>query len=99
MKIAFATPLLVLVAAGASLAAPVKYDIDPGHTYPSFEADHMGGLSTFRGKFNTTSGTIVLDRAAETGSIEVNVDTGSIDFGHDELNAHAKSADMFDVAK
>jgi polyisoprenoid-binding protein YceI len=99
MKIVSTTPLLVLAVAGAAIAAPSKYNIDPDHTYPSFEADHMGGLSTLRGKFNSSSGTIVLDREAQTGSIEVNVATNSIDFGHDKLNAHAKSADMFDVAK
>jgi len=80
-------------------AAPVKYTIDPNHTYPSFEADHFGGLSTWRGKFNSTSGTIVLDREAGTGSLDVKIDTASIDFGHEKLNEHAKSADMFDVEK
>jgi polyisoprenoid-binding protein YceI len=102
MKIVSTAPLLALALTGlaaASFAAPTKYNVDPNHTYPSFEADHMGGLSTLRGKFNASSGTIVLDREAQSGSIEVNVDTSSIDFGHDKLNAHAKSADMFDVAK
>lgn len=84
---------------GAALAAPVTYDVDPQHTYPSFEADHMGGLSTWRGKFTNTRGTITLDRAAKAGSVDITVDAGSVDFGHVELNQHAKAADMFDVAK
>lgn len=91
----------ILVCAGAStsaLAAPVTYQIDSNHTYPSFEADHMGGLSTWRGKFNASSGTITLDEQAQTGTVEVKIDTASIDFGHDKMNAHARSADMFDVA-
>ena len=41
-----------LMLALPAAAAPVTYDLDPSHTYPSFEADHMGGLSTWRGKFN-----------------------------------------------
>ncbi|MGO4776415.1 YceI family protein, partial [Lysobacter sp. 2RAB21] len=41
--------------AGAAAAAPVTYKIDPSHTYPSFDADHMG-LSTWRGKFNKSEG-------------------------------------------
>jgi len=90
--------LLVLGLAAAS-ADPVTYNIDPDHAYPSFEADHMGGLSTWRGKFNKSSGTIVLDVAAETGTVEVVIDTTSIDFGHDKLNEHAMTADMFDVEK
>ena len=89
----------VSLAAGAALAAPATYNIDPGHTYPSFEADHMGGLSKLRGKFNSSSGKIVLDKEGKTGTVEITVDTSSLDFGHDKLNDHAKGADMFDVAK
>ena len=98
LRAAAASVLGLTVCAGA-LAAPVKYDIDSSHTYPSFEADHMGGLSVWRGKFNSTSGTITLDKEAQTGTVEITIDTSSIDFGHDKLNEHAKSSDMFDVAK
>ncbi|CAM4300747.1 YceI family protein [Bordetella muralis] len=83
----------------AAAAEPVTYDLDPDHTYPSFEADHMGGLSTWRGKFNRSSGTVVLDRAARTGSIDVTVDMKSVDFGHDEMNKHAMAADILDVER
>lgn len=87
------------LATSVALAAPTKYDVDPNHTFPSFEADHMGGLSVWRGKFNTTSGTITLDKEAQTGTVDVTVDTNSIDFGHDKLNGHATSGEMFDTAK
>lgn len=83
----------------AAMAAPATYNIDPGHTYPSFEADHMGGLSVLRGKFNATSGKVVLDKEAKSGTVEVTVDTTSLDFGHEKLNTHAKSAEMFDTEK
>jgi polyisoprenoid-binding protein YceI len=91
--------LAALTIAGTALAAPVTYNIDPTHTYPAFEADHMGGMSIWRGKFTTTSGTVVLDTAARTGEVNVTVDVGSIDFGLDALNKHAKSADLFNVAE
>jgi polyisoprenoid-binding protein YceI len=78
-------------------AAPITYEIDSAHTYPTFEADHLGGLSYWRGKFNGTSGTVTLDAAAQTGSVDITIDINSIDFGHDGLNDHAKTADMFDV--
>ena len=52
-----------LFAATAAQAAPVTYNVDPTHTYPSFEADHMG-ISTWRGKFDRSSGTITMDRDA-----------------------------------
>ena len=96
MKRLLALVCTALLTTGA-LAGPVKYTIDSNHTYPSFAADHMGGLSTWRGKFNKTLGTIVLDVQAQTGSIDVTIDAASIDFGHEKLNAHAKSPEMFDV--
>lgn len=41
--------LAMAVASVSAKAAPVSYTIDLTHTYPSFEADHMG-LSFWRGK-------------------------------------------------
>jgi polyisoprenoid-binding protein YceI len=90
---------LLAASCGAVNAAPVTYNLDPGHTYPSFEADHMGGLSIWRGKFTKSSGTVVLDREAKSGTVEVNIDAASIDFGHDKMNEHARGAEIFDVAK
>ena len=85
-------------AAGVS-AAPTTYEIDPAHTYPSFEADHSGGMSVWRGKFNSSSGKITLDKAANAGTVEVTIDMKSIDFGHQGLNDHANTPDIFDTAK
>lgn len=93
--------MAVLAAAFAStaFAAADTYKIDPSHTYPSFEADHMGGLSTWRGKFDKTDGTITLDRAAKSGTVDITIDTTSIDFGHAKMNDHAKGPEIFDTAK
>ena len=82
-----------------SLGEPVTYEIDSSHTFPAFEADHMGGLSLWRGKINSTSGEVILDEENETGSVNVVMDMSSIDFGHDGMTRHAKSDDMFDVEK
>lgn len=90
---------LASICAAGAFAAPVTYILDPNHTYPSFAADHMGGLSVWRGKFTKSSGKVVLDREAKTGTIDVTVDVGSIDFGMEKLNEHARSAEIFDVAK
>lgn len=88
-----------LALSAAAGAAPEKYVIDPDHTYPAFEADHMGGLSIWRGKFNRSAGAVTLDVAAKTGTVEVTIDMASIDFGHDGMNKHAMAADIFDVQK
>jgi polyisoprenoid-binding protein YceI len=98
MKYALPVAMLALVT-GSALAAPATYNVDPSHTYPSFEADHFGGLSKWRGKFDKSSGTIVLDKDAGKGSVNIKVDASSIDFGNAKLNEHARSAEMFDVAK
>ena len=79
-------------------AEPVRYTLDPEHTYPSFEADHLG-ISTWRGKFERSRGTVLLDRAAQTGRVEVEVDTASVAFGLDSMDEKARSAELFDVAR
>ncbi|HEY8519129.1 MAG TPA: YceI family protein [Gammaproteobacteria bacterium] len=96
-------PALCGIALGAlatgAWAAPMTYEIDPNHTYPSFEADHMGGLSKWRGKVNSTTGTITFDKEAQTGTVEVTMDMKTIDFGHQGLNDHAQTPDLFDTAQ
>jgi polyisoprenoid-binding protein YceI len=87
-----------LLAITAAQAAPVTYEIDPTHTYPSFEADHMG-LSTWRGKLNRNAGSVVYDKAAGSGSVDVQMDLASIDFGLDAMNAWARGKDFFNVEK
>jgi polyisoprenoid-binding protein YceI len=99
MNIKHAIAAFVAVTAATGALAADTYVIEPNHTYPSFEADHMGGLSVWRGKFTNTSGSITLDRAAKTGSVDITIDAKTLDFGHAKMNEHAKSADMFDVAK
>jgi polyisoprenoid-binding protein YceI len=100
MKIRLSVAAVLCGATACAVAAPVKYTIDSNHTFPSFTTDHFGGLSTFRGKFNATSGTIVLDRAAGSGTLDVTIDAASIDLGHDKLNEHVKAdAAMLDVKK
>jgi polyisoprenoid-binding protein YceI len=95
-----ALPAVLLAAyAGTALAKPVTYVCDPAHTYPSFAADHFGGLSVWRGKFTQSACTIVLDRQHETGTVDVTVQTSSIDFGMPKLNEHAQGPDLFDVTK
>ncbi len=82
--------------AASAFAAVDTYTIDPTHTYPSFEADHMG-ISLWRGKFQKTSGSVTLDRTAKTGSIDIHIDPSTIDFGMDKMNERALAPDLFDV--
>lgn len=86
------------LACGSAMAAPVTYTIDPSHTYPSFEADHMG-MSYWRGKVNKNSGSVVLDKEAGTGTVDIVIELASIDFGLDALNAWAIGPKFFNTEK
>lgn len=90
--------LLAAALALPAAAQPVTYKIDPTHTFPSFEADHMG-MSVWRGKFNHTSGDVVLDKAAGSGSVSVTVDMASVDFGLDALDTEMAKPAYFDTAR
>ncbi len=90
---------IATLASATAVSAPVTYVLDPTHTYPSFEADHMGGLSVWRGKFTETSGKVVYDKDAKAGSIDISVNMSSVDFGMPKLDEHAKGPDLFDTAK
>jgi len=84
--------------AASALAAPESYTVDPRHTHPVFEVNHLG-FSTQRGRFDKVTGKIVLDRAAKAGSIDVVVDTNSLNMGLDKWDEHMKSDEFFNVAK
>lgn len=92
--------LKTLAAALAALTfAPAfaqTYNVEPNHTYPSFEAGHFG-ISVWRGKFNKTSGSVTLDRAAKSGMVDIAIDAASINFGHAKMEEHARSKDFFNV--
>ena len=93
-----ALAILALGAAVPALSAEV-YVGDPAHTYAYFETGHLG-ISWVHGRFNkTTTARVVLDRAAGTGSIDVVIDTASVDTGHDARDKHVKSAEYLDVEK
>jgi polyisoprenoid-binding protein YceI len=92
--------LAVVIAAAAipALAAPENYTVDPTHTYPSLEFSHMG-ISVWRGKFNKTSGKVVLDRVAKSGAVDVTIDISSINFGLAAMDEKARSDDFFNAGK
>ncbi len=96
---AFVLSASLMAFAAPAGAAATTYVIDPDHTYPSFEADHLGGLSVWRGKFDKTSGKITLDKLAGKGEVEVDIDIDSIDFGNKKMNEAARGDMLFDSAK
>jgi polyisoprenoid-binding protein YceI len=90
------------LAAGTSFSAQTvetTYRLDPSHTAPSFEADHFGGISIWRGKFTRSSGSVTIDREAKTGTLEATIDMTSVDIGNDKLTDELKSDHFFDTAQ
>lgn len=83
---------------GSVYAAPETYNIDPMHTAPRFEYNHLG-YSTQLHRFDKTSGKIMLDRAAKTGSVDVVIDAKSVNTGYALFNGHIQDEDYFNSAK
>jgi polyisoprenoid-binding protein YceI len=83
----------------AAFAADETYVIDGTHSQPSFEVQHMGGFSLQHGVFTKSSGKVVIDRAARSGSIDVSIDTSSVRSLNERLDTNLKGEDYFNVAK
>ena len=84
--------------AGLAAAAVESYVIEPTHTLPKFTYSHFG-FSTQTSEFTKTSGKITLDRAAKTGTVNVTIDTKSINTGVALFNDHIQAEDFLDTAK
>ena len=93
--------LLAILLTGL-LAAPAcaadNYTVDPRHTWPIFEVNHLG-FSTQRGRFNNSSGKVTLDTAAKKGSVELVIETASVVMGFEKWDEHMKSDEFFNVAQ
>ncbi len=91
--------LLVIVLSTVSMAIMAdSYTIDPSHTYPNFTINHLG-FSTMHGRFDKTSGTLNLDQAKGTGSVEIVVEMASVDTGFKKRDKHLRGPDFFNVAE
>jgi polyisoprenoid-binding protein YceI len=101
----FTTAVLAAALPLSALAAPESYTFDPYHTYPQFEAGHLG-FSKMRGRFDKSAGKFSIDRAAKSGAIELVVQTASVSSGDNDKGArprardeHLRSPDFFNVAE
>jgi len=77
-------------------AAPATYEIENAHTFPKFEVSH-NGFSFHTGTFTKTSGKIVMDLAAKTGSMDVTIDTTALSTGVAVMEAALKGKDFFNA--
>lgn len=91
-------PLAVVLTGMSSFAIADAYTIDPVHTYPSFEINHLG-FSTMRGRFNETKGKFDLDLKKKSGSVNVVITAASVDTGFKKRDDHLRSPDFLNVAE
>lgn len=89
----------------AAAAQVENYLIDPYHTVPYFETDHLG-FATMRGRFDKTTGKFSIDRGAKAGSLEVVIQTASVSTGDTDRDGrprtrdeHLRTPDFFNVAE
>ena len=83
---------------GLLLAAPESYTVDSRHTFPRWAVSHHG-FSIHRGQFNATSGKLVVDWAAGTGSLQIEVDAASIGTGDAEFDKLLRGDSFFATDK
>lgn len=101
MKMPRWCPLLLLrvaaallgLAGAAAQAQPVVYDLDPDHTFVTFEFQHFG-TSTSRGRFGPIRGEVTLDRQAGTGEVALRIPTATVDTGLPFFNARLRQEDL-----
>jgi len=103
MKLAIGLAAAMLPLAAA--AEPESYTIDPYHTVPYFEVDHLG-FATMRGRFDRATGKLTIDHAAKTGSIDITIPTATVNTGDTDRGSrprtrdeHLKNADFFNVSE
>jgi polyisoprenoid-binding protein YceI len=87
-----------VTAPAVAVAEPVRYELEPTHSFVNFEVMHFG-TSTLRARFDTVEGHVVLDRQAGTGEARITIDSGSISSGTPDFDKHLKSADFLNVAQ
>lgn len=89
----------LLLCAGAAVAAPIKYDIDPNHTQVVFSWNHFG-FSHPAGHFEKVDGEFLFDAVDPSkSSIVVTIPISSMHTGVTKLDEDLQSADFFDAAK
>lgn len=86
----------------SALVTPARaadsYTTDSEFTVPIFEVTHLG-FTTQHGRFNKTSGKVMLDFAAKTGSVDFTVYTESLDMGWGAWTKHLSDEGLFNVKK
>ena len=74
-------------------AGPIPYELDPNHTFVTFEVMHFG-TSTLRGRIGPVTGSVTVDRAARAGDLRLRIPVATVETGMDVLDARLKKPDL-----
>jgi len=98
-RIARIAAVLALALPGLALGATSTWQLDPAHTHAIFGVRHLV-ITTVKGEFGKTTGTLVLDEADVTKSkVEATIDVTTLNTREPKRDEHLRSPDFFDVAK
>ncbi len=99
-KLLLATGLsTALLMPSLSQAATYEIDTQGAHAFIQFKIQHLG-YSWLLGRFNTFEGQFEWDaKAPEKSSIQVTIDTASVDSNHAERDKHLRGSDFLNVGK
>ena len=90
--------LLAAFSIAAAEAAPVRYVVEPNHTFVNFEVKHYN-TSTVRARFDRIDGFVVVDTVAKRGEADITIDTTSVSSGIESFDAHLRNEDFLDVER
>lgn len=90
----------ILSLTSLTAAHSANYTVDPSHSSILFETGHLG-VAKLSGRFNRFDGKLFYDPAAgaEKQSIQINIDTTSIDTNWADRDKHLRSGDFFNVGQ
>ncbi|HVL37592.1 MAG TPA: YceI family protein [Burkholderiales bacterium] len=102
---ALAAGMIAVALPFAASAQVEKFALDPFHTVPYFEIDHLG-FATIRGRFAKPTGSFSIDWGAKTGTAEIVIPTASVDTGDPDRDGrprtrdeHLRNPDFFNAAE
>jgi len=98
-SLVFACTLALALSSAPLFAQGSVWQVDASHTSTQFAVRHLM-VSTVRGQFNKTTGTVTWDgKDFSKAVVDVVVDAGTINTREPRRDDHLRSADFFDVAK
>ena len=75
---------------------PGSYTVDPAHTSVGFQIGHLG-ISQVQGRFTKKEGKLLIGKDPTQSSVEMTVQTASVDTAVEPRDNHLRSPDFFDV--